>query len=346
MGKLREALEAYAARGLRSFHTPGHKGKFDPIDLTELPGLDDLHAPTGILKEAQERAAALYGADRAWYLVNGSTVGVLTALSAALPAGGKLLMQRESHRCAYNTAMLRGFEKYYLETEREAGCGAGLGVTLAEVRRGLSEYPDIQAVFLTSPNYEGFSAELKEIAELVHSRELPLIVDAAHGAHFGFDSLHPASALQCGADLAVVSLHKTLPSPTQTALLLQKGDRIEAAAVQEWLSVYQSTSPSYLLMAAMDDCIEYVSKLTEEDWEAYRRWRLAFRKELEALPGLRILDAFSEGEGPKPEPGKILLCPTDGRSGEELAEELRRRGMEPELVLPAYVLLITTVADR
>ncbi len=346
MGKLREALENYAAQGLYSYHTPGHKGTYDPLDLTELPGLDDLHAPTGILKEAQERAAALYGADDAFYLVNGSTAGVLAAVSAVVPKGGRLLMQRESHRCVYNAAMLRDLKLSFLETEREATSGAGLGVSLKETERGLAACPEADAVLLTSPNYEGFSAELEEIAALVHAKGLPLIVDAAHGAHFGFYGLYPKSALQCGADVCVVSLHKTLPSPTQTALLLRKGERVPAESLQEWLAVYQTTSPSYLFMAAMDDCIDFVSHMTPEDWQEYEKKRRKLSDVLRGIPGVSLLDAFSEGDGPKPEPGKLLLIPTDGRSGAELAEDLRRRyGIEAELALPSYVVLISTICD-
>ncbi len=346
MGKLREALEAYAARGLRSYHTPGHKGSLDPLDLTELPGLDDLHAPSGILKEAQERAAALYGADASFYLVNGSTVGILTAVSAVVPKGGKLLMQRESHRCVYNAAMLRELKLSFLETEREPQSAAGLGVTLAEAERGLAACPDADALLLTSPNYEGFSAELEEIAALVHAKGIPLIVDAAHGAHFGFSRLHPKSALQCGADVCVMSLHKTLPSPTQTAILHLKGERVSAESIQEWLAVYQTTSPSYPFMAAMDDCIDFVSRLTENDWQEYEKKRRKLSDVLLAIPNVRLLDAFSEADGPKPEPGKLLLMPLDGRSTETLAQELRERcGIEPELVLPSYVLLISSICD-
>ena len=347
MGKLRAALEAYAAQGLRSYHTPGHKGTFDPLDLTELPGLDDLHAPSGILKEAQMRAAALYGADFSFYLVNGSTVGVLAAVSAAVPKGGKLLMQRESHRCVYNAAMLRDLKLSFLETEREPISGAGLGVTLKEAQRGLEACPDADAVLLTSPNYEGFSAELEEIAELVHAKGLPLIVDAAHGAHFGFSSFHPKSAVQCGADVCVMSLHKTLPSPTQTALLHLKGQRVSAESLQEWLAVYQTTSPSYLFMAAMDDCIDYVSHLSGKDWEEYEKKRRKLSDVLRDIPGVYLLDAFSEVEGPRPEAGKLLLVPTDGRSGTELAADLRRSlNIEAELALPSYVLLISTICDQ
>ena len=346
MGKLREALKAYAAQGLHSYHTPGHKGSLDPLDLTELPGLDDLHAPCGILKEAQDRAAALYGADASFYLVNGSTVGMLAAVSAVVPKGGKLLMQRESHRCVYNAVMLRDISPYYLETEKEPISGAGLGVSLKEAERGLAACPDADALLLTSPNYEGFSAELEEIAELVHAKGIPLIVDAAHGAHFGFSSFHPKSALQCGADVCVMSLHKTLPSPTQTALLHLKGGRVTAESIQEWLAVYQTTSPSYLFMAAMDDCIDFVSRLGEKDWEEYEKKRRKLSDVLQNISGVHLLDAYSAGEGPKPEPGKLLLCPTDGRSGEELADMLREKyGIEAELALPSYVLLISTICD-
>ena len=340
MGKLREELEAYTGSGMLPFHMPGHKrqlpGELSRTDVTELPATDDLHAPEGILKEAQTRAAKLYGAEESYYLVGGSSAGVLAALSAGIKKGGTLLMQRASHKSAYHAIILRELKPVYLPEDQDGLSGAGLGVNAEDLERTLDGHPEAGAVFLTSPGYEGFSGDLREAAELCHERGIPLIVDAAHGAHFGFHPYFPESAVQAGADLVVMSVHKTLPAPTQTALLHRSGNLVSPERLRSFLAFYQSSSPSYPLMAAIDDCMDYLEKGGTRIWEEF----LARRRKLdERLAKCRHIRTFT------PEPCKLLLCPEDGRSGLLLASGLRGKGIEAEMALPSYVLLICSVAD-
>ncbi|MCR5249690.1 MAG: aminotransferase class I/II-fold pyridoxal phosphate-dependent enzyme [Lachnospiraceae bacterium] len=354
MGRLREQLEEYAGSGMLPFHMPGHKrllpGEFFRTDVTELKATDDLHAPEGILKEAQERAARLYGADHTFFLVNGSTAGVLAAMSAGVRKGAKILMQRASHRSAYHAVILRELRPVYLYGAKsgavgEASAAAGHplpeagdpGVVSAEeLETALVRNPDAEAVFLTSPTYEGYSADLERAAQLCHARGIPLIVDAAHGAHFGFHPALPESAVQAGADLVIMSVHKTLPSPTQTALLHMQGELINPERVQAFLSIYQTSSPSYPLMAAIDDCMEYLEKGGSAIWEEFLARRAFLDRMLKETAYIRIDST---------EPCKLLLYPEDGQSGIQLAEALREHGIEPEMSLPAYVLLILSVMD-
>ena len=334
---LRKELEKYADKGMVSFHMPGHKGKLDPIDLTELPDLDDLYDPDGMIEDALKRAAAVYGSEHCFYLVNGSTVGVLTAVSAGVTKGGHMIMQRGSHKSAYHAAILRDIKLSYIFEDCDEICGAGLGVSLSSVKEAVLKDPEAEAVFLTSPSYEGFCAELEEIAAYLHSADKKLIVDAAHGAHFALCSEFPQCAVAAGADYVVMSLHKTLPCPNQAALLHVKGDPSKAAA---FLSIYQTTSPSYPLMAAMDDCIN-----ARYDWEGFILRRRKLSEQLKGLKNIRVRDAFDGHPDRSPEICKMMLCPADGVSGIRLHEELRLRGIEPEMSLPAYVLLICSVAD-
>ena len=401
MGELFDQLEEYAQSGAYPFHMPGHKrnaegagaffAEWYKLDVTEIPGMDDLHAPEGILKEAEERAAAPYGADRSFFLVNGSTAGVLAAVSAAVPKGGTILMQRASHCSAYHAVMLRELRVHYLYGEQlsmeqlpikavendlqqftdkkdnamhRAWETVGTGVTAEEVRSALAAHPEAAAVFLTSPTYDGFSSELAAVAALVHAKGLPLIVDAAHGAHFGMAAYLPQSAVQAGADLVVMSLHKTLPAPTQTAVLHLSGKRIAAGRVQDFLKIYQTSSPSYLLMAAIDDCIARVSGWKAEVWQTFYERRRRLSERLHRLRHIRVWDAFGFGAlngaepdtdsdcsmggygiGIRPEIGKLMVFPAHRGEGAELAEALRQRGLQCEMVLPAYVLLICTVMD-
>ena len=337
---LKESLEKYASSDMTSFHMPGHKGRLDPLDVTELPGLDDLYAPEGMLKEALERAAKRYGSDHCFYLVNGSTVGVLTAISAAVKRGGHLIMQRASHKSAYHAAMLRDLKLSYIYEDCDPLCGAGCGVSLDRVKDAVAADPEAEAVFITSPSYEGFAADVAAIASYLHSAGKKLIVDAAHGAHFAMSETFPQCAVAAGADMVVMSLHKTLPCPNQAALLHIKGERVSALRTNAFLSVYQTSSPSYTLMACMDDCIN-----GSYDWEGFISLRRKLSRELSGLKNIILRDAYDGTEGLSPEPCKILLCPKDRCSGIRLHEALRARGVEPEMSLPGYVLLICSVAD-
>lgn len=365
MGTLLEQIEEYSKKGAYPFHMPGHKrqGKGMPPffaqwfarDLTEIPGLDDLHAPEGILREAQERAAALYGAQKSFFLVNGSTAGVLTAISAAVKKGGTILMQRASHRSAYHAVQLRDLKVRYLYG-RQASCGAagriGTGVDAEEVREAVERDPQIEAVFLTSPSYDGFSSDLSGIVAYLHSRNIPLIVDAAHGAHLGFSEYFPKSALQEGADVVVMSVHKTLPAPTQTALLHLGSDRVSAERIQRFLSIYQTSSPSYLLMAAIDACVKQVSEWEAFVWRDFYERRRRLSERLQRLEQIGIWDCFgrhnipdADASGQNPEAGKLLVFPPDGKSGVVLGKWLAGEGVQCEMALPAYVLLICSVCD-
>lgn len=362
MGKLSERIEDYIGEGMIPFHMPGHKRRTEGLpeqlralyanDLTEVPGTDDLHAPVPgeMLYEAQERAAAVYGARKSFFLLGGSTEGVLAAISAALGYGGTLLIQRRSHKSAYHAAELRGLHLKYLYGEKVCG-GYDRVVRMQELRSCIEQDPEIGAVFLTSPSYVGFSCDLGEIAEYLHRKGIALIVDAAHGAHFGMAEYLPESAVQAGADISVMSLHKMLPAPTQTAILHlpENGGLIDEKRVRHFLDIYQSTSPSYPLMAGIDHCIGLLEKWHEEDdavWKDWYRRRERLSRAVRGLKRIRIIDHFAKCKEPMPEPGKLLLCPTDQRSGYRMEEELRRRyRIQAEMALPEYVLLICTVQD-
>ena len=266
-------LTEYADGGYYPYHMPGHKrmgtlgGSFSEAlaasvryDITEIDGFDDLHDPEGVLREAQLRAAALYGADACYYSVNGSTAGILTAVSAAVPEGGKIIMARNCHKAAYHSVYLRRLEPVYLYPGTVGDTQLAAPVTAEQVEEALKDNPDAKAVLIVSPTYDGVTADVERISEAVHRRNIPLIVDAAHGAHFGFHPGFPESPVRLGADLTVVSLHKTMPCPTQTALLLSRGSRVPEERIRLFERIYQTSSPSYLLMAAMDECISEVQR--------------------------------------------------------------------------------------
>ena len=254
---LLEKLEEYSQSDYYPLHMPGHKRNIshfgDPfrLDITEIDGFDNLHHAEGVLLEAQQRAAALYGAEESFYLINGSTCGILAAISACTKRGGRILMGRNCHKAAYHGVFLNGLKAAYLYPETDFVRGINGAVTPETVRKALREqHPE--AVFLTSPTYDGVVSDIRSIAEIVHKAGAILIVDEAHGAHFAMSPYFPESALSCGADLVINSLHKTMPSLTQTALLHVQGKRVDRERLKMYLGIYQSSSPSYVLMAGMD----------------------------------------------------------------------------------------------
>lgn len=260
-------LALYEKKDIYPFHMPGHKrlemNTFisEKMDITEITGFDNLHHPEGIIKEAQERLAKTFGAYRSFFLVNGSTAGILAAISAAAPKRGRVLMARNCHKSVYNAVFLQELKTSYLYP-METGLGIQGSISPEDVRRELSGNTDISAVVITSPTYDGVVSDIESIAEIVHSFQLPLIVDEAHGAHFGFSADFPEKAISLGADYVIESLHKTLPALTQAAVIhISESSFADAGRLQRFLQIFQSTSPSYLLMGSIDRC----TRILKED---------------------------------------------------------------------------------
>ena len=358
---LYEKLTEYCASDAYPFHMPGHKRRAcsmqDPFsfDITEIDGFDNLHHAEGILKDAQERAARLYHSSETHFLVNGSTAGILSAILSCVPEGGLLLMARNSHRSAYNAASLRDIRTAYLYP------GKGLSPALsscsscadsyadscedingpidpADVEKALSdsgqELPS--AVFLTSPTYDGVVSDVEAIARIVHRYRIPLIVDEAHGAHFGMHPAFPKSSVTLGADIVIHSLHKTLPSLTQTALVHVNGDLVDRRKLRLQLSVLQTSSPSYVLMASIDSCICQLAEHGGELFEDYIRILCSFREQAR-FEHIELLQTD--------DPSRILLKPRN-MSARKLYEILRGRyHLQPEMLARSYVLMLTSVSD-
>ncbi|HAR40953.1 MAG TPA: arginine decarboxylase, partial [Coprothermobacter sp.] len=248
-----------------SFHMPGHKrGRgVHPdfkaflgenvflLDLTEVQGVDYLHKPTGILREAMDLLADAYGAKESFFLVNGSTVGNQAALMAVGGPGKKILIARNSHRSVVGGLILNGSIPVYLPVNVDPELGITTSVS-PEVLREYLDKNDVDAVFLTNPNYYGVSGNIRELVDIVHEHGLPIVVDEAHGAHFHFHQALPLSAVDAGADLVVQSTHKTLSSMTQSSWMHMNGDLVDVEMLKAALRTLQSSSPNYVLMASLD----------------------------------------------------------------------------------------------
>lgn len=352
---LRRIMDAYLAEGIAAFHMPGHKREALPVwpqealqrDMTEVDEMDDLHHPTGVLRELQEHIAQRYGSRRSFCLVNGSTGGILAAMAAAVKPGDLVLVARNCHKSVYHGLQLGAVRVRYLYPQlNRQGLVLGLRAeqvekALDEIERELHEQP--KAVILTSPTYEGMTSEVAEISTLLHRRGISLIVDEAHGAHFRYHSLFPSSAVEAGADLVIQSLHKTLPALTQTALLHWQGDLVKEERLAYYLQVFQTSSPSYVFLQNIESCLDFVDD--GRIWQAYAKRLQQLRGTLQELStsGLYLWPGEKD-EQPEFDPSKLVLV-APGK-GQQLYRRLRQRfGIQAELRLPDHCLLMTTVAD-
>lgn len=361
MNDLSKSLEDLSKSTDYPFHMPGHKRRVPEglpkeladayrIDITEIDGFDNLHDPRGILAEAQMNAADIFGAEESFFLVNGSSCGILAALRTVLAGPDQvLLMGRNAHRSVYNGLYLSGAHARYLYPER-LECGIYGGITSQQVREALEkERPS--AVLITSPTYEGIVSPIEEIAEVAHAFQVPLIVDEAHGAHlslWGDGMFFPKSAVTMGADLVIQSLHKTLPAMTQTAILHVSGNRIDRETLRQHLAMFQTSSPSYVLMSSITSALDLCARKKDVLGKAYRNRLCDFYEKTNDLSHLQIL--FPIGETRKKiqkDPGKLLIA-TDRSSisGPELHERLRTDyHLQPEMAAGRYVLAMTSVSD-
>ncbi len=257
------ALRRHVGQEYAHLHVPAHRqGKALPpllkqpdffrLDLTELPGLDNLHSPGGPIARAQELAARLYGADATFFLVNGTTAGLQALLLATCRPGQKIVLSRDCHRSVLAGLIFSGADPVFVCPAPLPGFGITAGVAPGRLAAVLEEEPNARAVLVVYPNYYGIAAGLPALVRLTHERKMPFLVDEAHGAHLPFHSGLPAEALACGADAAVMSIHKTGGSLTQSSLLHLRGRRVQAERVAAALTMLQTSSPSYLLMVSLD----------------------------------------------------------------------------------------------
>lgn len=336
---------------------PGHKRigvgmlpeELCRIDITEIDGFDNLHQPEEILRNLRLEAARIYGAEESFYLINGSTCGILSAVSSALPRGGHILMARNCHKAAYHAAYLRGLTVTYLYPAYLAEYDIFDAVEPWKVRQALEREPDIGAVLIVSPTYEGRISDIRAIADIVHEKGIPLIVDEAHGAHLGLAAGFSQNSCQLGADLVIHSVHKTLPAPTQTALLHVNGKRIDRERLRRFLRIYQSSSPSYLLMAGIDNALQYISTRGQE---AFGHFRERYAEMMDILSGCRHLKflplSMEKQDSPAQQDiGKLLISVKHtGLTGKRLYDILRQEyHLQLEMASVSFTLAMFTVND-
>lgn len=350
-----EALLAYRDKQTARFHVPGHKGgagldaeasallgSVYALDVTEITGMDDLHQPEGIIAEAQQLAAACYGADHTFLLVGGSTAGNLALILALCKPGDTLLVQRDAHKSIINGLMLAGARAVFLAPRIDSQSGLPLGLRPEDVEAALERNPEAVGLFITDPNYYGIGIPLRPLIEAAHARGKPVLVDAAHGAHYGFHPALPESALAAGADGVVHSTHKMLTAMTMGAMLHLQGSRLRREAVASALAAVQSSSPSYPIMASLDLARRQLATQGAPWLEQAVSSASSVRDQLAMLPWLAQVPSREtiEASSVKCDPFKLTLADRTGTlSGFELMHELERRGCYSEMADPRHVTL-------
>ncbi len=257
-----------------SFHMPGHKNKpniLDEIgnnlyryDITETIGTDNLHFPTGMIKNTLEDIGESYGSQKSYIVVNGTSCCVISSIMACTSPGDFILVQRDCHKSVYNSVILGGLKVEYLYPEFNKEYGLNFSVSLEKLEQMLINYPKIKMVVLTYPTFYGVCFDIKKAADIVHKYGKILMIDEAHGSHLNFCSKLPLAAERSGADIVVQSTHKTLPALTQSSVLHVCSDRVNLEKLERMMRMLQTTSPSYILMASVQNAVEYMDKFGEE----------------------------------------------------------------------------------
>lgn len=341
-------LMKYCDEDYVPLHMPGHKRNIDEfvmknpyeLDITEIDGFDNLHNPTGLIMDSMKAAAQLYGAKNTFYLVNGSSVGLLTAISATVKRGDKVIVARNCHKSVYNAIYLNELYPVYVYPEYINDLGINGLISASSVDKLLDKYADIAAVIITSPTYEGIVSDIAAISNVVHNHNIPLIVDEAHGAHFHFHEAFPESALDKGADIVVQSIHKTLPAFTQTALLHVKGDIIHINKVKRYLDIYQSSSPSYILMAGIDNCMEFLKTKGPNQFNIYIKNLNELRRKIQNLKYICLFNTDDIS--------KLVIFVQEGYlNGKQLYDILLNKyHIQLEMASLHYVIAMTSVGDK
>lgn len=294
-----DALMEYVNRDTLPFHVPGHKKGVGAdeefknfmgenpfkIDVTVFKLVDSYHHPTGPIKKAQELAADAYGSDACFFSVHGTSGAIQAMILSVVGAGDKIIVPRNVHKSITGGIILAGAIPVYMQPELDKKLGIANGVAPETVRETLEANPDAKAVLIINPTYYGVSTDIKQIADIVHEYDIPLIVDEAHGPHLNFNKKLPMSAMEAGADICAQSTHKIIGAMTQGSLLQVNAKRINVNRVKQVINLMHTTSPSYILMASLDTARRQIALHGEELLEKTIELSNYVRREVNKIPG-------------------------------------------------------------
>jgi len=297
-----DKIKSYGQSSTVALDVPGHKlGAIDNdfrqyvgehlflLDANAPKGLDNLSKPKGVIKEAQQLAADAFGADYAYFLMNGTSQGIMAMIMTAVRAKEKIIIPRNVHKSAINGLILSGAMPIFMKPFIDSELGIANGIDIEELKETIIEHPDAKAVFVINPTYFGVTSNLEEIVKIAHANDMLVLCDEAHGAHFRFNQQLPMSAMSAGADMSAGSIHKTVGSLTQSSILLMQGDRVEPSRMQSTLNILQSTSPSSLFMASLDASRSHIAVHGKEALDKVIQMAKDARDKINEIPGLKAL---------------------------------------------------------
>jgi lysine decarboxylase len=353
-----EGLKKYADEGNIRLHMPGHKGnsilldlaKLIPeIDVTEIEGTDNLHNPSSIILESEKLSAKTFKGKATFYSVNGTTAGIYSAIMASTKPGDKILIQRNSHKSVYNAAILGRLKPVYIYPNYRDEDKVPTGINPEDIDKFLANDNDIKAVVITYPSYYGICSNIKGISDVVHKYNKILIVDEAHGSHLVFSDKLPISALEAGADIVIQSTHKTLPAFTQSSMIHVGTNRVDIEKLKTMLSVHQTTSPSYILMASLDFARAYMEREGKYKLNSLIDRIKKWTSYLKEIKGVKVFnkDNIKDNNFYDFDITKIMISLTDiNITGKKLERILREDyGIQIEMSDNYYGLALTTVLD-
>ncbi len=353
-----DGIFKYILKNYRSFHVPGHQGGKEmegllklllkqPLkaDLTEVPGLDNLHAPLGMIKDAQEIAAEAFGAEESFFLINGSTTGLMAMINTACRPGEKIILSRSSHQAVFGGIITSGAVPAYISEDSQGKPWEFSNVTVSEVEKALGENPEARALLVNNPTYFGVCPDLKELRKLTSKKGVLLLVDEAHGGHLSFHPELPAGAAEAEADLWVQSTHKTLGSLTQSAMLHLGGRQVNRERLIHTLKIFQSTSPSYLLLASLDAARRQMAQRGKELLDKVIFLAEEARSQLDQL-GFELIP-LEQGECKLDITRLAFFTGRFKETGKQAADILRRAGkIQVEMCGRDHVLLLLTLGHN
>ena len=353
MNELYEKLEQYSKKNIVPMHMPGHKrnvkmlGNKLPyeIDITEIEDFDDLHHAEGVIKQIENKAKKIYESKRSFILVNGSTCGLLAGIRSVVNAHDKILVARNCHKSIYNAIELNFLDPIYLMPKTN-DTGIDGGIDPKQVEEKIKENPEIKLIVITSPTYEGVISNVKEICDIAHKHSIPVLVDEAHGAHIKFmEGLEKYEALKAGADIVIQSIHKTLPALTQTSIMHIQGNLVEENEVARQLSIFETSSPSYILMSSINECLEIIEN-RKELFSEYRQNLQEFYSKVKDLKRLEILGNIIDKKEIYDNGKIVILTNKTNITGKQLAKILRNDyKIETEMSNVNYVIAMTSICD-
>ena len=348
-----DKLKEYKNKNIYPLYMPGHKRnekflkdfyEFIDLDFTELDETDNMHKPTDVIKKCKNLISNTFASDDSYFLVNGSSCGIIASILACVGPNEEILVAKNCHISVYNGLALSGASPIYIEPTIKYNIPCG--VNIKDIEKAIKKYPNIKACILTSPTYEGFVSDIENIAILLHKNNIILIVDEAHGAHFNFSEKFPKTAIKCGADISIQSFHKTMPSFTQCGVLHINSKLVNKKRLEQCLSIMQTTSPSYMFMLSIEYAIDFCIN-NKNSFDDYTLFLETLRKDLKTLKKIKLIDddILKDSNIIDFDISRLTFLINSNVNGSYINHVLKENKFQLEMYGNNHIIAISTICD-